>query len=370
MAGSSSSAPGQTKTWADMVSGTDMDLKFIDIPASAMVGDVLRILDEVIEKSVLRLRSAAVAQFLGTPPPMRVFNSMAPNFYLLEFASEKLCSWVLGRSWHIHNTAMILRKWERGIRPVDFTSAATPVWIEFQGVPPEAITNEGVSWLASKIGKPLNKFVRDGVNIRVCVLRDRAIPCPEKLVIKISKTDRFEVMVVQPKAREYGKTGMKLWRVKSVPKVNESETQIEEGETLKVQEVTSTTPIGLQIIVSDDKAPSTVATEAGGSKSKKKKKAKRKVAVDGGASSVEGHQVSTSLPVLVIGSGNDSASPLGGTEAPVDNVPKQGTGGRIIPKRKLSRALLMIKHRYRRVRKCMWKKRNISNMVQVGGKRS
>ncbi|CAN1302060.1 hypothetical protein LINPERPRIM_LOCUS25255 [Linum perenne] len=118
---------------------------------------------------------------------------------------------------------MVLRKWERGIRPIDFTPAATPIWIEFQGVPPEAITNEGVSWLASKIGKPLNKFVRDGVNIRVCVLRDRAIPCPEKLVIEI-KTDRFEVKVVQPKAREYGKTGTKLWRVKSVPKVNESET--------------------------------------------------------------------------------------------------------------------------------------------------
>ncbi|CAN1293976.1 hypothetical protein LINPERPRIM_LOCUS22267 [Linum perenne] len=221
---------------------------------------------------------------------------------------------------------MVLRKWERGIRPIDFTPAATPVWIEFQGVPPEAITNEGVSWLASKIGKPLNKFVRDGVNIRVCVLRDRAIPCPEKLVIEISKTDRFEVMVVQPKAREYGKTGTKLWRVKSVPKVNESETQTEEGETLKVQEGAPATPIGLQIIVSDDKAPSTVVTEAGGSKSKKKKKAKKKVNVDGGASSVEGHQES-SLPGSVIGSGNGSAPPLEGTEAPVGSVSKQGTGG-------------------------------------------
>ncbi|CAN1261724.1 hypothetical protein LINPERPRIM_LOCUS10964 [Linum perenne] len=38
---------------------------------------------------------------------------------------------------------------------------------------------DGISWIASHVGKPLNHFVRDGLDIKVCLLRDRAIPCLE-----------------------------------------------------------------------------------------------------------------------------------------------------------------------------------------------
>ncbi|CAN1339418.1 hypothetical protein LINPERPRIM_LOCUS38472 [Linum perenne] len=147
-----------------MVSDPESNLKFIEIPLSAIVDDVLIIPDVVIEKGIIRLRSAIVSQFLGTPPPFR-----------------------------------------KGIKPIDFAPRATLEWIEFQGVPPEVIANEGISWLSSKIGKPLNKFVRDRVNVRVCLLRDRAVPCPEKVKIDLSEDERYEIQIVQPKAREYGK---------------------------------------------------------------------------------------------------------------------------------------------------------------------
>ncbi|CAN1319675.1 hypothetical protein LINPERPRIM_LOCUS31350 [Linum perenne] len=57
----------------------------------------------------------------------------------------------------------------------------------FKNVPPELITVDGISWVSSKVGKPLNKYVRDGVSIRVCLLKDKAIPCPE--VVKVELDD-------------------------------------------------------------------------------------------------------------------------------------------------------------------------------------
>ncbi|CAN1273542.1 hypothetical protein LINPERPRIM_LOCUS15090 [Linum perenne] len=143
---------------------------------------------------------------------MRVFLSMAQrlwgyegrvciskltdNFFLLEFHSVQLCTWVLECSWNVHNSGLILWKWERGINPIDFSPKATPEWIEFQGVPPKLIYVEGVSWLSSKIGKPLNPFVREGTSIRVCVLRDKAIPCPSELKVVFTESERYTIVVL------------------------------------------------------------------------------------------------------------------------------------------------------------------------------
>ncbi|CAN1272160.1 hypothetical protein LINPERPRIM_LOCUS14441 [Linum perenne] len=228
---------------------------------------------------------------------------------------------------------MILRKWEKEIRPVDFSPRATPEWIEFQGVPPEVISNEGVSWLASKIGKPLNKFVRDGVNIRVCLLRDRAIPCPEKLVIE----ERYEVKIVQPRAREYGKMGGKIWRMKADPSATEKEQVQAEPAADKEKAADAApqqggaanpvSPIVLQIVISDDATPATNGT--GGSKKKKRKKSKRKVSLEGDKDEGESNQISQStlIPAQDIGSGNDFASSMKGIKPPADDISKQGTAG-------------------------------------------
>ncbi|CAN1301825.1 hypothetical protein LINPERPRIM_LOCUS25146 [Linum perenne] len=85
---------------------------------------------------------------------------------------------------------MILRRWEKGVKPIDFSQASKLEWVEFQGVPPELITVDGVSWISSKVGKPMNKFVRDGTNVRVCVLRDRANPFPDEVKVN-NEGERF-----------------------------------------------------------------------------------------------------------------------------------------------------------------------------------
>ncbi|CAN1177391.1 hypothetical protein LINPERPRIM_LOCUS35106, partial [Linum perenne] len=55
-----------------MVSDPALDLKFIDILASAIIDDVLQIPTSMIEKGFEKLRSTVVDQFLCPVPPMRV----------------------------------------------------------------------------------------------------------------------------------------------------------------------------------------------------------------------------------------------------------------------------------------------------------
>ncbi|CAN1323508.1 hypothetical protein LINPERPRIM_LOCUS32762 [Linum perenne] len=152
-----------------------------------MVNGSLCIPQFVIDKGLLRLRSALVAQFVGSVPPIRVITAVAnriwgyegeviiskldDGFFLLEFASEALANWVLKRSWHIHNSIMILRKWEKNIKKVELAPESLPVWVVFKKVPPALMTDEGISWISSNLGDPVNRFVRTGLDVKVCLLR-------------------------------------------------------------------------------------------------------------------------------------------------------------------------------------------------------
>ncbi|CAN0875644.1 hypothetical protein LINGRAHAP2_LOCUS10949 [Linum grandiflorum] len=45
-----------------------------------------------------------------------------------------------------------------------------PTWLTLTGIPPHLITNEGIGWVVSRIGEPINQFVRDMLTVNVCVL--------------------------------------------------------------------------------------------------------------------------------------------------------------------------------------------------------
>ncbi|CAN0899486.1 hypothetical protein LINGRAHAP2_LOCUS20305 [Linum grandiflorum] len=49
---------------------------------------------------------------------------------------------------------MILRRGKIGIRPLDLSPAAKPVWVTLRDVPPSLLTRKGISWLASQLGRP------------------------------------------------------------------------------------------------------------------------------------------------------------------------------------------------------------------------
>ncbi|CAN1272744.1 hypothetical protein LINPERPRIM_LOCUS14712 [Linum perenne] len=73
----------------------------------------------------------------------------------------------------------------------------------FKGVPPAMLIVDGVSWMSSVIGKPQNKFVREGLDVKVCVIRDRSIPC--RNVIKIETDDGvvYTIGIQHLVARDY-----------------------------------------------------------------------------------------------------------------------------------------------------------------------
>ncbi|CAN1319912.1 hypothetical protein LINPERPRIM_LOCUS31468 [Linum perenne] len=107
------------------------------------------------------MKSAIVAHFVGVPPPFHVVANIVNRLgeyegpivvskylescFLFEFSSIRLCDWILSRSWHIHNSPMFLRRWERGIQPLDFSPRSTPEWITLKGVPQDVISVEGIS---------------------------------------------------------------------------------------------------------------------------------------------------------------------------------------------------------------------------------
>ncbi|CAN1215398.1 hypothetical protein LINPERPRIM_LOCUS201 [Linum perenne] len=338
------------KTWSELVSDSRSDLSFIEIPEAAVVNDVLRIPKEVIDKGCEKLQCAVVAQFVGPQPPLRVFNAVArrlwgyegpvlisllsENFFLVEFNSIQLCEWVLDRSWHIHNSGLILRRWHRGIQPVRFTPANTPEWVMFKNVPPELITVDGISWVSSKVGKPLNKYVRDGVSIRVCLLREKSIPCPEMVRVELDDGIIESIEVQRFQAREYKKPEVikepaeKVWVVKG--KGQEVATTSGASGAVVMQDIPD--PIVVAGVVTRCDTPDPVetvkvASAAGTGTSKTKKRRKnRKKNLD---KVLQAASVSQPIimPVNDVQSGNGSASPLGGTEAPALDVVVQGVGG-------------------------------------------
>ncbi|CAN1217427.1 hypothetical protein LINPERPRIM_LOCUS1008 [Linum perenne] len=89
-----------------------------------------------------------------------------------------------------------MRKWERGIKPLEFSDKQCLEWIVFKNVPPDVISVEGVSWLCSLIGKPIKQFIRDGLNVKVYIMRDRACIRPEVISLEMEDAETVSIDVV------------------------------------------------------------------------------------------------------------------------------------------------------------------------------
>ncbi|CAN1244814.1 hypothetical protein LINPERPRIM_LOCUS6255 [Linum perenne] len=184
--------------------------------------------------------------------------------------------------------------------------------------------------MSSKLGKPLNRFVRDGTNVRVCVLCDKAIPCPAEMKVN-NKGERVTIPVLQHKPREYKRPGIRTeWRkTQTVGKVVTTEAP----ELVAHEKGPPDTPKGLQILVEDVQASSSaVESEMAGastSKSTKKRNRKKNKKVIGEIGNEEALTQSKSLPNKAIHSGNEVAPSMEGTASPVSGSSVQVTGGGI-----------------------------------------
>ncbi|CAN1233101.1 hypothetical protein LINPERPRIM_LOCUS3791, partial [Linum perenne] len=72
-------------------------------------------------------------------------------------------------------------------------------------VPVPLCTHEGIGRLASLVGKPISKFVRNGTSVKVCVLMDTEAERPESIRVAVARV-QCEVEVVYSNSRVYKET--------------------------------------------------------------------------------------------------------------------------------------------------------------------
>ncbi|CAN1323809.1 hypothetical protein LINPERPRIM_LOCUS32851 [Linum perenne] len=100
---------------------------------------------------------------------------------------------------------MILSRWSPQIAPINFTPKEIPTWIVLEAIPPSLVTPKGLSWLASQIGRPVNNFVRDGLDVKVCVIRDVDEAPKEKLDVVLAGGEERSIQVEYPEPRSYSR---------------------------------------------------------------------------------------------------------------------------------------------------------------------
>ncbi|CAN1760014.1 hypothetical protein LINPERHAP1_LOCUS7355 [Linum perenne] len=154
------------------------------------------------------------------------------------------CEWILARSWHVHHHPMLIRKWRLGIDPLDLSPKAKPTWITFCKVPPTLLTEEGVNWLASQYGKPIHKHVREGLNVKVCILRGERSNVNKELKNHLGKGEMVTIAVEFPSARGFRSTE-KVYKPVSQPTVIANDEVLDDtsAETSKGVEVEVTEDI-------------------------------------------------------------------------------------------------------------------------------
>ncbi|CAN1262317.1 hypothetical protein LINPERPRIM_LOCUS11236 [Linum perenne] len=227
--------PNTGRSWVAVV-GSDPtpDLEYFP---PVLVDGVLQIPSEVVDLGIKQFKSALVGQFLGSAPPLRVFQSLANRLwdydgfvavlelstgtFLIEFSTVFVCEWVLGRLWHVHHLPLFLKQWSLEVEPINLQPKKIPVWIQLHKVPVPRCTRVGIGYLLSPVGKPISKFVRNGASVKVCILIDAEDEKPEKLNVAVARM-QYEVEVVYPNSQVYKETTDKAVYVakQGLPKTN------------------------------------------------------------------------------------------------------------------------------------------------------
>ncbi|KAK8570568.1 hypothetical protein V6N13_032185 [Hibiscus sabdariffa] len=81
---------------------------------------------------------------------------LAPSVYMIIFPSQRVRDWVLETgSWHILQKVIVLRRWTPGLLLDELKLDSAPIWVKLWHVPLELYSQQGLSYVASVVGKPL-----------------------------------------------------------------------------------------------------------------------------------------------------------------------------------------------------------------------
>lgn len=77
-------------------------------------------------------------------------------YYIFKFNSAEERDNILALGpWYISNKQIILKHWKEGINITKETCTKAPIWVKFHNIPLSYWTEEGLSYIASGVGKPL-----------------------------------------------------------------------------------------------------------------------------------------------------------------------------------------------------------------------
>ncbi|KAJ4827635.1 hypothetical protein Tsubulata_008252 [Turnera subulata] len=173
------------------ISATVLDLPVAKVPS--------RKIDLGISSSGHKPEIAPPTASSTTPPWTNIVqNKMVQPLEALSASipdESSLTRALYGGPWHIGGIPLLLRKWEAGIGPVDFSTSLIPVWVQLKKVPFELLTKEGLSYLASAIGKPSHmnqdcSKLLSSDQVTICVEVDYSKPLLDKIAVEFDGCTR------------------------------------------------------------------------------------------------------------------------------------------------------------------------------------
>ncbi|KAL2224793.1 UNVERIFIED_CONTAM: hypothetical protein Sindi_3034800, partial [Sesamum indicum] len=159
-----------------------------------------------------RWKSTAVGYFMGKRPyyhhlkefahsvwpALREVIATANGFFFFQFKTEIDMEEVIeGGPWLFQGQPIVLQKWEPGMAMRKLKHTQVPVWIKLRHLPLEFWTTEGLSTVASGVGKPLypDAITRACTRLdfaRVCVMIDVTQKLEKHIIIMTPDEDGGE----------------------------------------------------------------------------------------------------------------------------------------------------------------------------------
>ena len=148
-----------------------LNLSFVE---PAIVNDRIQvsITPEILLAGTKNWSSTLVGYFVGSFLPFSAVNTLArrlwskngleevlsfdKGYYFFKFSSEEDLSDVLEQGpWLLSVRPLVLKKWSRGLKLTKDSLDRIPIWAHFHNIPLEFWSEEGLSRIASAVGRTL-----------------------------------------------------------------------------------------------------------------------------------------------------------------------------------------------------------------------
>ncbi|KAL2252024.1 UNVERIFIED_CONTAM: hypothetical protein Sindi_2324700 [Sesamum indicum] len=142
---------------------------------------------DIVREGSKRWKSTAVGYFLGKRPYYHRLKEFAHSVWPALHMEQV----IEGGPWLFQGQPIVLQKWEPGMAMRKLKHTQVPVWIKLRHLPMEFWTTEGLSTVASGVGKPL---YRDAIT-RACTRLDFARVC---VMIDVTQKIEKHIIIMTP----------------------------------------------------------------------------------------------------------------------------------------------------------------------------